>query len=191
VVTLSDSGGMLYRAEGFRRDHIQRLHQLKETERGRLDSVARELGASHHPDTRPWQVECDIALPCAVQNELDDDDARHLLDSGCRLVAEGANMPCTPRAVDRLLADNDVMFAPGKAVNAGGVAVSGLERSQNAQHLVWSKEEVDRRLVEIMKTIHQRCVEHGGHDGTVNYRRGANIAGFVRLADAMLAQGVL
>ena len=191
VVTLSDSGGLLYRKQGFSREHVARLHRLKEEERGSLESVAEELNATYYAGRNPWHVECDIALPCALQNELDEDDARRLIENGCRLVAEGANMPCTSKAVERLQADQHVLYGPGKAANAGGVAVSGLERSQNAQFLVWSKEEVDRRLVEIMETIHNRCVQHGGENKTIDYRRGANIGGFVKLGDAMLAQGLI
>lgn len=191
VVTLSDSGGLLYRKQGFSREHVRRLHRLKEDERGALESVSGEMNATYCSGHKAWEVACDIALPCALQNELDEHDARRLIENGCRLVAEGANMPCTSKAADRLQADRRVLFGPGKAANAGGVAVSGLERSQNAQLLVWSKDEVDRRLVEIMETIHDRCVAYGDGNAVIDYRRGANIAGFVKLADAMLAQGVM
>jgi glutamate dehydrogenase (NADP+) len=192
VVTLSDSNGFVHFPDGLDREQLADIHALKENERGSLAEFADEHGLDWHGGRRPWGVPCDIALPCAVQNEIDADDADELIGNGCRIVAEGANMPCTTEAIERLQASDRTTFAPGKAVNAGGVAVSGLERTQNAQHLVWPKSEVDRELQRIMRAIHARCVEHGGGaDGDVNYRRGANIAGFLRLADAMLAQGVL
>jgi len=193
VVTLSDSDGLIYMKDGLGEQHLQRLHRLKERQRGRLEELAGEIDAEYHADANPWGVECDIALPCAIQNELDEHDAKRLIDNGCRFVAEGANMPCTIEAVDRFQAAESTTFAPGKAVNAGGVAVSGLERTQNAQHMAWPKDDVDTQLVRIMKAIHDRCVEHGREKGNnaMNYRKGANIAGFLRLADAMLAQGVI
>jgi len=193
VVTLSDSGGLIHLKDGLGREHLDPLHRLKEQQRGALESIADEIGATYHAGRKPWDVECDIALPCAIQNELDEDDAASLIKNGCRIVAEGANMPCTLKAVERFQDSDTTVFAPGKAVNAGGVAVSGLERTQNAQHLAWPKDEVDENLKRIMHEIHDRCVEHGRADGTgaVDYRKGANIAGFLRLADAMLAQGVM
>jgi len=162
----------------------------KNVRRGRLAAFAAEHGLSFDAGRRPWHVPTDIALPCATQNELDADDARTLVANGVRCVAEGANMPATLEAVEVFL-QSRTLYAPGKASNAGGVATSGLEMSQNATRLGWSHAEVDRRLHEIMVDIHANCVRHGSRpDGSVNYVDGANIAGFVRVADAMLAQGV-
>jgi len=192
VITMSDSGGMIHCPDGLNADHINALHRLKEDERGRLSDFAEAYGLDYDEERLPWSVPCDIALPCAVQNELDGDDAKQLIDNGCTLIAEGANMPCTSDAVERFQQADGVTFVPGKAANAGGVAVSGLERTQNAQHLSWESERVDRELAEIMEAIHRRCVNDGTDDnGNVNYRLGANIAGFRRLADAMLGQGVI
>ncbi len=193
VITLSDSKGFIHLDDGLKPEHLEPLHRLKEDGRSALEELADDIGATYHPDASPWGVECDIALPCAIQNELGDDDAASLIKNGCRIVAEGANMPCTADAIERFQAADQVVFAPGKAVNAGGVAVSGLERTQNAQHMAWQKNEVDDQLKRIMQAIHDRCVEHGrnGDKSSVNYRKGANIAGFLRLADAMLAQGVM
>jgi len=193
VVTLSDSGGLLHVAGGLDDDRLDAVRRCKDRRDGSLEEAAERIDADYHEDRKPWGVDCDIALPCATQNELDGDDAKRLLDNGCWLVAEGANMPCTAEAVDAFQASDQVSYAPGKAANAGGVAVSGLERAQNAQHLVWSRDRVDEELKRIMREIHDRCVRHGGNgDGRpVNYRKGANIAGFQKLADAMLAQGVL
>jgi glutamate dehydrogenase (NADP+) len=193
VVTLSDSGGFVHFPDGLTREQLDAIHRLKEDQRGSLAEFADDNGLEWHDDERPWSVPCDIALPCAVQNEINADDAHELIDNGCRIVAEGANMPCTAEAIEKFQQSDSITFAPGKAVNAGGVAVSGLERTQNAQHMVWPKQEVDRELKRIMRAIHGRCVEHGASNGesAVNYRKGANIAGFLRLADAMLAQGVL
>ena len=192
VITLSDSGGFIHVDGGLDSEQLREIHELKERKRGSLAEYAESRGLDYFEGKKPWAVECDIALPCALQNELDEEDARTLIDNGCRIVAEGANMPCTTEAIERLQQSEGTAFAPGKAVNAGGVAVSGLERTQNAQHMVWPKDEVDRELQRIMRAIHERCVEYGANeDGSVNYRRGANLAGFVKLADAMLAQGIL
>jgi len=192
VVTLSDSGGFIHFEGGLDADQLREIHALKEQQRGSLAEYAEARDLEYYDDKKPWCIDCDIALPCAVQNELDEDNARALIENGCRIVAEGANMPCTTEAIERLQQSPDTDFAPGKAVNAGGVAVSGLERTQNAQHMVWPKDEVDRELQRIMRAIHERCLEYGQSDnGSVNYRCGANLAGFVKLADAMLAQGVL
>lgn len=192
VVTLSDSLGFIHLEDGLEPEHLEPLHRLKENDAGNLEEIADDIGATYHSGDKPWGIECDIALPCAIQNELDEDDAAALIDNGCRIVAEGANMPCTAEAMERFQAADSIVFAPGKAANAGGVAVSGLERTQNAQHMAWQKNEVDDQLKRIMQAIHDRCVEHGRtEDNTVDYRKGANIAGFLRLADAMLAQGVM
>ena len=190
VITLSDSGGTLVHEAGISHGMLQDLMEFKNVQRGRLKDFCKQHKLKFEADKRPWHVPVDIALPCASQNELDGADAKHLIANGVLCVAEGANMPSTLEAVDHFLAAG-VLYAPGKASNAGGVATSGLEMSQNAMRLAWSHSEVDLRLHEIMKDIHGNCVRHGERkDGTVNYVEGANIAGFVKLADAMLAQGV-
>jgi glutamate dehydrogenase (NADP+) len=189
VVTLSDSGGTLVHDHGFSHGMLQDLMEFKNVQRGRLADFARST-SKFEAGKRPWHVPVDIALPCATQNELDEGDAKALIANGVVCVAEGANMPSTLDAVDAFLAAG-TLYAPGKASNAGGVATSGLEMSQNAMRLSWSHSDVDLRLHEIMKDIHGNCVRHGERkDGTVNYVEGANIAGFVKVADAMLAQGV-
>ena len=170
---------------------IDAVIEFKNVQRGRLADFAAQNGLTFLPGSRPWHVAADIALPCATQNELDGEDARALVKNGVKCVAEGANMPSTLEAVDVFLAAG-TLYAPGKASNAGGVATSGLEMSQNAMRLEWTHAEVDQRLHSIMCSIHENCVRHGTRaDGSVNYVEGANIAGFVKLADAMLAQGVL
>lgn len=190
VVSLSDSEGTLYTKNGFTEDTLALIKQHKNIKRGRLSELDGQSGFVFYRDQRPWHIAVDIALPCATQNELDDHDAQRLVDNGVICVAEGANMPCTLKAVDHFLAAN-ILYAPGKASNAGGVATSGLEMSQNALRLGWTHAEVDNRLHEIMKQIHHSCVFYGRtEDGSVNYVKGANIAGFVKVADAMLAQGV-
>ncbi|MDX1626770.1 MAG: NADP-specific glutamate dehydrogenase [Wenzhouxiangellaceae bacterium] len=192
VVAMSDSKGFMHSDDGLTADELELLHEAKEGRDGTVEEVAEEIGWRYESGQRPWNVACDIALPCAIQNELHGDDAERLTENGCRLVAEGANMPCTEAAIEHFQQHDEVIFVPGKAANAGGVAVSGLERTQNAQNMPWSKERVDSELVDIMKSIHARCLEHGrDENGSVDYRRGANIAGFVRLANAMLAQGVM
>jgi glutamate dehydrogenase (NADP+) len=194
VVTVSDSGGTVWAPDGFDAEKLAALLAIKEERRGRVADFAQRFRLRYEAGAKPWRFPADIALPCATQNELDGDDAASLVKNGVRCVAEGANMPCTPEAV-RVFAEGGVLFAPGKAANAGGVAVSGLEMAQNAMRIAWGREEVDRRLQEIMKRIHEACVEHGaagaGVDGAVDYVRGANIAGFVKVAEAMLAQGVV
>ena len=152
--------------------------------------MARDFGAQFFPGKRPWHLECDIAMPCATQNELHGEDARQLIKNGCVCVAEGANMPSTLEAID-LFQEAGILFAPGKASNAGGVAVSGLEMTQNAMRLLWTDGEVDAKLHSIMQGIHASCVNYGTENGKVNYVKGANIAGFVKVADAMLAQGIV
>ena len=165
---------------------------IKNEKRGRISEYSEEYPkAKYFKGERPWSVKCDIALPCATQNELNGEEAKTLIDNGCICVSEGANMPSTPEAVHEYQKAK-ILYAPGKASNAGGVATSGLEMSQNSLRLNWSREEVDERLKEIMQKIHDSCVEHGkNEDGTVDYIKGANIAGFVKIADAMLAQGVV
>ena len=191
VVTLSDSDGTLVCEGGLSEGMLQDVMDFKNVQRGRLKDFAKQHKLKFEAGKRPWHVPVDIALPCATQNELAAEDARHLIANGVVCVAEGANMPSTLEAVDCFL-EAGTLYAPGKASNAGGVATSGLEMSQNAMRLSWTHSEVDLRLHEIMKDIHGNCVRHGERsDGTVNYVEGANIAGFVKIADAMLAQGVL
>lgn len=190
VVSLSDSNGTVYVKDGFTDELLAEVMELKNVKRGRMSEFASKHGFEYLEGKRPWGLKCDIALPCATQNELDGDDARQLLANGVMCVAEGANMPSTLEAVEEFVKAK-ILYAPGKASNAGGVATSGLEMSQNALRLGWSFEEVDERLHAIMKEIHRNCVKYGTQeDGTVNYVDGANIAGFVKVADAMLAQGV-
>ena len=191
VVTLSDSGGTLVCEAGLTDGQLAELMDWKNVQRGRLADFAARHGMAFESGKRPWHVPADIALPCATQNELDEADAKALIANGVRCVAEGANMPSTLEAADAFI-HAGVLYAPGKASNAGGVATSGLEMSQNAMRLSWTHAEVDERLHSIMKDIHHNCVRHGERkDGSVNYVEGANVAGFVKLADAMLAQGVL
>lgn len=190
VLTLSDSGGTLYVAQGMTQDLLAQLMEFKNVQRGRLADFAQQRGLTFEAGKRPWHHAVDIALPCATQNELDEHDAQTLIANGVQCVAEGANMPSTLAAVDAFI-HAGVLFAPGKASNAGGVATSGLEMSQNAIRLSWTAEEVDAKLHTIMKDIHQNCIRYGTReDGSVNYVDGANIAGFVKVAQAMAEQGV-
>jgi len=193
VVTMSDSDGTIVDEDGIDEEKLQWIMELKNDRDGRIREYADEFsGSTYLEGKRPWSVKCDLAMPCAIQNEIEVDDAKALLDNGCRCVTEGANMPTVPEAVDLFL-DAKILYGPGKAANAGGVATSGLEMSQNATHLGWSREEVDERLHQIMTSIHAACVEHGeqGEDAPVNYADGANIAGFIKVADAMVDQGVV
>lgn len=191
VVTLSDSKGYIYDANGIDSGKLAWVMELKNERRGRISEYINEYpSASYHEGKRPWEVSCDIALPCATQNELSEENAIALLNTNCICVSEGANMPCTPEAVEKFL-QAKILFGPGKASNAGGVATSGLEMSQNAQRLSWTREEVDERLHTIMINIHKSCVQYGEDNGFINYVKGANIAGFVKVADAMLDQGVV
>ena len=190
VLTMSDSEGTLVHEGGINREMLDAIVELKNVKRGRLSAFAAERGLKFEKGRTPWHVPVDIALPCATQNELNAEDARTLVANGVQAVAEGANMPTTLDAVDVFLKAH-TLYAPGKASNAGGVAVSGLEMSQNAMRLSWSAEEVDKRLHDIMTNIHENCVRYGERDnGSINYVDGANIAGFVKVADAMLQQGV-
>jgi glutamate dehydrogenase (NADP+) len=192
VVTLSDSQGFVHDPDGFTLEKIDWVKAHKTHRRGRISEYAVAFaGATFHEGQRPWNVPCDVALPCATQNELDDTDAAALLGNGCRAVVEGANMPTVQAAVDRFR-EAGILFAPGKAANAGGVAVSGLEMSQNAQRESWDAARLDQMLREIMSGIHERCLRYGAQaDGPVDYVKGANIAGFKKVADAMLAYGVV
>lgn len=188
-LTASDSDGFIYDPDGITHEKLEFILELKNEKRGRISEYAEKYGVPYYADEKPWKIPCDIALPCAVQNELDENDAKLLVKNGCKMVAEGANMPTTPEAIE-VLQENGILYAPGKAANAGGVATSGLEMSQNSIRLSWTREEVENKLRTIMKSIHEQCVKYGKReDGTVDYVKGANIAGFVRVADAMLAEG--
>ena len=191
VVTCSDSAGYVYLPEGFDREKLEALLELKNAKRGRVEEFAKQFGLQYFAGKRPWEVKADIALPCATQNELEILDAKALIKNGVKLVAEGANMPTTIEATDAFL-EAGILFGPGKAANAGGVATSGLEMAQSSQRLYWTAEEVDAKLHRIMLDIHANCKKYGSIAGqqNINYVVGANIAGFVKVADAMLAQGV-
>ncbi len=191
VLTLSDSGGFVLFKDGLSHELLEAIKQLKTVRRGRISELAEQFNnVEFFPGQKPWGVPCDVALPCATQNELDADDAKKLIANGCEAVCEGANMPCTKEAVHAFL-QAGVLYAPGKASNAGGVAVSGLEMSQNSLRMSWSREELDEMLREIMRKIHDKCVRYGKEGQRVNYLKGANIAGFVKVADAMVAFGVM
>ena len=192
VVTLSDSKGFIHDPEGITQEKLEWVMDLKNVRRGRISEYATEFpGSTFNEGSRPWGIDCDVALPCATQNEVNEDEAKTLIANKCICVAEGANMPCNPEAVEALQSGG-VLFAPGKASNAGGVATSGLEMSQNNMRLSWTAEEVDGKLHSIMKDIHSQCVEYGtDENGVVDYVKGANIAGFVKVADAMIDQGVV
>ena len=192
VLTLSDSQGYIHDADGIDSEKLKHVMFIKNEKRGRISEyVAKYPNAKFIEGERPWSVKCDIALPCATQNELNGDEAKALIANGCMCVSEGANMPSTPEAIHEFQ-KSKILFAPGKASNAGGVATSGLEMSQNSLRLSWSRKEVDDKLKDIMEDIHDSCVEYGeNEDGTIDYIKGANIAGFVKVADAMLAQGVV
>lgn len=192
VVTMSDSGGFIYDEEGINEEKLAFIMEIKNERRGRIDEyITKYPSATYSEGKRPWGIACDIALPCATQNELNVEEARMLISNGCMCVSEGANMPSTNEAIE-VFHEAKILFAPGKASNAGGVATSGLEMSQNSLRLSWTAKEVDNRLHTIMNDIHEACVTYGKDaDGYVDYVRGANIAGFVKLADAMMAQGVV
>ncbi|OAD90438.1 glutamate dehydrogenase [Aequorivita soesokkakensis] len=192
VVTFSDSAGYIYDSEGINEEKLAFVMELKNEKRGRISEYTKKYtGAKYVEGKRPWEVKCDIALPCATQNELNGEEAKMLLSNGCICVGEGANMPCTPEAITEFQKAK-ILFSPGKASNAGGVATSGLEMSQNSLRLSWTAAEVDEKLHGIMNDIHAACVQYGKDgDGYVDYVKGANIAGFVKVAEAMLAQGVV
>ena len=190
VVTLSDSSGTIYDKDGINTEKLEFIMDLKNNKRGRIKDYASEFKAKYLEGKRPWSIACDLAIPCATQNELDDNDAKQLINSGCKAVSEGANMPTTPEAVE-LFHSAGVLFGPGKAANAGGVAVSGLEMSQNSSFENWTREQVDSRLHNIMISIHSQCQEYGENSTGTNYVKGANIAGFIKVADAMLDQGLV
>ena len=192
VQTLSDSDGFVYDPDGLDEEKMAYVFQLKNIRRGRISEyVTKYPSATYYKGERPWKIPCDIALPCATQNEIEASDAENIVKGGAVLLAEGANMPTTPDAV-KILLEGGLLYAPGKASNAGGVAVSGLEMSQNSMRTAWTSEEVDRQLQRIMSDIHSACVKYGTHpDGTVDYVRGANTAGFIKVADAMMSQGLV
>ena len=188
VVTLSDSSGFIHDPDGISSEKLAWIKELKNQRRGRIHEYAEQFMVEFHEGQRPWQIPCDLALPCATQNEISAADASTLIKNGCMAVAEGANMPTVQEGIDAYL-ENDILYAPSKATNAGGVAVSGLEMTQNSMRMSWSREELDRRLHEIMQKIHAQCLQHGEENGRINYRKGANIAGFIKVADAMVACG--
>ena len=191
VVTLSDSDGYIYDPDGIDREKWNYVMELKNIERGRIREYAEKYGVKYVAGARPWNEKCNIALPSATQNEIDGDDARALLKNGVIAVSEGANMPSTPEAIAEFQKAK-ILYAPGKASNAGGVSVSGLEMTQNSERLNWSSEEVDNKLHSIMKSIHEACIRYGTQpDGYINYVKGANIAGFMKVAKAMMAQGIV
>ena len=191
ICTMSDSSGYIYDPEGINLEKLAFIMDLKNVKRGRIIEYTNKYPNSEFfKGKKPWDVPCQIALPCATQNELGKFDAQNLIKNGCICIGEGANMPCSPEAIEIFL-KNKILFAPGKASNAGGVAVSGLEMAQNSLRYSWSRDEVDKRLQAIMKDIHKSCISFGNEKGFINYVKGANIAGFVKVADAMLAQGVV
>ena len=191
VITLSDSSGFIYDKDGINKEKLEYIMELKNIKRERISSYIKKYPkAEFHSNKNPWALKCDIAVPCATENELNLNDAKNLIKNGCKTVGEGANMPCTAEAIN-LFTTNKILYAPGKASNAGGVAVSGLEMAQNSLRYTWSREVVDGKLKEIMSDIHSSCLKYGSDKGGINYVKGANIAGFVKVADAMLAQGVV
>jgi glutamate dehydrogenase (NADP+) len=192
VVTMSDSKGYIYDADGIDEEKLSWIMNLKNVERGRISEYANKYGnATFHEGKKPWDVKVHLVLPCATQNELAKDHAKLLVNNGCIAVVEGANMPCNPEAIE-VFTENKILFSPGKASNAGGVATSGLEMSQNSLRFNWTREEVDKKLHDIMLSIHEQCVAYGTQeDGYIDYVKGANIAGFVKVADAMIDQGIV
>ena len=190
VVTLSDSNGMIYDPDGIDNKKLSYVIELKNIRRGRIKEYAEKYGVTYEDGKRPWHIKCDMAFPSATQNEINKAEAKKLVDNGCVCVAEGANMPTEPDGINVFM-DAKILYGPGKAANAGGVATSGLEMSQNSLKLAWSREEVDEKLHNIMKNIHSSCVKYGKEGNYINYVKGSNIAGFVKVADAMIDQGVL
>lgn len=190
VVTLSDSSGFIHDEGGIDKKELDCVLHLKNVKRARIKDCAKEFGCKYFEGERPWRIKCDIAFPSATQNEISEADAKALVKNGCMAIGEGANMPTTPEGI-KVFQDAKIMYAPGKAANAGGVATSGLEMSQNSMRLSWSREEVDRRLHDIMIAIHEQCVKYGKEGKYINYVKGANVAGFVKVADAMIAQGLV
>jgi glutamate dehydrogenase (NADP+) len=190
VVTLSDSNGFIYDKEGIDTKELACVLDLKNVKRGRIKECAKEFKCEYFENKKPWDIKCDIAFPSATQNEISEADAKVLVKNGCMAIGEGANMPTTPEGVE-VFQKAKILYAPGKASNAGGVATSGLEMSQNSMRLSWSREEVDKKLHDIMIAIHEQCVKYGKEGKYINYVNGANIAGFVKVADAMIDQGLV
>ena len=190
VVTLSDSAGFIYDPAGIDAEKLAYVMELKNVKRGRIKEYAEKYGCEYYEGKKPWGIKCDVALPCATQNEISLEDAKTLLANGCYCISEGANMPSVPEAVE-LFVEHKILYGPGKAANAGGVATSGLEMSQNSLRMSWSREEVDSKLHGIMVAIHEQCVKYGKKSDFINYVDGANIGGFVKVAEAMLAQGLV
>ncbi|MFL3013286.1 MAG: NADP-specific glutamate dehydrogenase [Candidatus Neomarinimicrobiota bacterium] len=190
VITLSDSSGFIYDPEGINKEKLEWVINLKNNKRGRIKEYADEFNCKYFEGERPWGVECDIALPCATQNEIDGNDSKNLIKNGAIAISEGANMPSNPEAIS-MFQEANILFGPGKAANAGGVAVSGLEMSQNSMRIKWDRSEVDQKLLGIMRSIHSSCVEQGSDNNNVDYVKGANIAGFIKVADAMIDQGIV
>ena len=190
VVSLSDSGGTIHDANGIDEEKLSFVMNLKNVKRGRIKEYTEKFGGKYLENQRPWSIPCDVALPCATQNEINASEAKSLIKNGCIAVAEGANMPSDTEAVEVFL-NSKILFGPGKAANAGGVAVSGLEMSQNSSRISWGREEVDQKLHQIMQSIHSACVKHGKTDDFTDYVKGANIAGFIKVADAMMDQGIV
>ena len=190
VVTLSDSSGFIYDSVGIDQEKLQWVIDLKNNQRGRIKKYADNFGCEYFEGKRPWGIDCDVALPCATQNEINQSDAKELVKNGIVAVSEGANMPSDPEAIN-IFQSSNVLFGPGKAANAGGVAVSGLEMSQNSMRIKWERDEIDKKLFNIMQSIHSSCVHHGKQDKSIDYVKGANIAGFIKVADAMIDQGVV
>ena len=190
-VTMSDSDGYIYDPDGIDAEKLAYIKELKNVERGRISEYAEEYGVKYVAGAKPWFEKADIALPSATQNEINEEAAKALVANGVFAVSEGANMPSTPEAI-KVFQDAKILYSPGKAANAGGVAVSGLEMSQNSERLRWSREEVDAKLHDIMNDIHDNCVKYGTEaDGYINYVKGANVAGFLKVAKAMMAQGIV
>ena len=190
VVTLSDSSGFIYDSVGIDQEKLQWVIDLKNNQRGRIKKYADNFGCEYFEGKRPWGIDCDVALPCATQNEINQSDAKELVKNGIVAISEGANMPSDPEAIN-IFQSSNVLFGPGKAANAGGVAVSGLEMSQNSMRIKWERDEIDKKLFNIMQSIHSSCVRHGKQDKSIDYVKGANIAGFIKVADAMIDQGVV
>lgn len=190
VVTLSDSDGFIYDPDGIKGEKWDFVMDLKNVRRGRISEYAEEFGVKYFPGERPWGIPCQIALPCATQNEINGEEAKTLVKNGCICVSEGANMPTTPEGVEVFLG-NKILYGPGKAANAGGVSTSGLEMTQNSMRLSWTRDEVDARLHQIMKAIHEQCVRHGKEGSFINYVKGANVGGFLKVANAMMDQGLI
>ena len=191
VISMSDSSGMIHDSDGINEEKLNHIMYLKNEKRSRINEFVKKYPkAKFYKNENPWSLSCDVALPCATQNELTETDAKLLIKNGCKVVAEGANMPCEPGAIKQFKL-NKILYAPGKASNAGGVAVSGLEMAQNSLRYSWTREEVDQKLKEIMINIHKSCLEYGKEKNYIDYNKGANISAFIKVADAMLAQGVV